>query len=70
MFITPGGIFGSNGNGYVRLSLCQPVEVLAEALERVKTAVITRRHDEVFCFWLLSKSHPTLEAASALHTNA
>ena len=36
VFITPGGIFGSNGNGYVRLSLCQPVDVLDEALERVR----------------------------------
>ncbi len=36
VFLTPGGIFGSNGNGYVRASLCQPEDVLREALERVK----------------------------------
>ena len=36
VFLTPGGIFGSNGNGYVRASLCQPEAVLREALERVK----------------------------------
>jgi len=35
VFLTPGGIFGSNGNGYVRASLCQPETVLREALERV-----------------------------------
>ncbi|RTQ48598.1 aminotransferase class I/II-fold pyridoxal phosphate-dependent enzyme [Hymenobacter gummosus] len=35
VFITPGGIFGSNGNGFVRVSLCQPEEVLREALARV-----------------------------------
>ncbi|WP_375417245.1 pyridoxal phosphate-dependent aminotransferase [uncultured Hymenobacter sp.] len=35
-FITPGGIFGSNGLGYVRASLCQPEAVLREALERVE----------------------------------
>ncbi|RSK46597.1 pyridoxal phosphate-dependent aminotransferase [Hymenobacter perfusus] len=38
VFLTPGGIFGSNGNGYIRLSLCQPVEVLHEALRRVRAA--------------------------------
>lgn len=37
VFLTPGGIFGSNGNGYIRLSLCQPVEVLQQALARVRT---------------------------------
>ncbi|MCW3112084.1 MAG: aminotransferase class I/II-fold pyridoxal phosphate-dependent enzyme [Segetibacter sp.] len=35
VFITPGGIFGSNGNGYIRISLCAKKEVLQEALERV-----------------------------------
>ncbi|GEO10852.1 pyridoxal phosphate-dependent aminotransferase [Segetibacter aerophilus] len=35
VFITPGGIFGSNGNGYIRISLCAKKEVLEEALERV-----------------------------------
>jgi LL-diaminopimelate aminotransferase len=37
VFLTPGGIFGSNGNGYVRASLCQPESVLREALDRVKS---------------------------------
>lgn len=35
VFITPGGIFGSNGNNYVRVSLCQKIEVLEQALERI-----------------------------------
>lgn len=35
VFITPGGIFGSNGNKYIRISLCSPVAVLEEALERI-----------------------------------
>ncbi|WP_235183929.1 pyridoxal phosphate-dependent aminotransferase [Hymenobacter sp. IS2118] len=35
VFLTPGGIFGSNGNGYIRVSLCQPETVLREALKRV-----------------------------------
>ena len=37
VFITPGGIFGSNGNAYVRASLCQPESLLREALERVRS---------------------------------
>jgi aspartate/methionine/tyrosine aminotransferase len=36
VFITPGFIFGSNGDQYVRLSLCAPEEKLKEALERIK----------------------------------
>ncbi|MBF9221684.1 pyridoxal phosphate-dependent aminotransferase [Hymenobacter ruricola] len=40
VFLTPGGIFGSNGRGYVRASLCQPEGVLREALDRVQPAVI------------------------------
>jgi LL-diaminopimelate aminotransferase len=36
VFLTPGGIFGSNGNGYIRASLCQPEPLLREALERVQ----------------------------------
>ncbi|MBW3127991.1 pyridoxal phosphate-dependent aminotransferase [Hymenobacter profundi] len=39
VFITPGGIFGSNGNGYIRISLCQKVEVLDEAIRRVEAAL-------------------------------
>lgn len=39
VFITPGGIFGSNGNGYIRISLCAKKEVLNEALERVSHAI-------------------------------
>ncbi len=37
VFITPGGIFGSAGNGYVRVSLCAPVETVEAAIERIKT---------------------------------
>ena len=36
VFLTPGGIFGSNGNGYIRASLCQPEALLREALARVR----------------------------------
>lgn len=38
VFITPGFIFGSNGQRYVRISLCTPVERMREALDRIKQA--------------------------------
>jgi aspartate/methionine/tyrosine aminotransferase len=38
VFITPGGIFGSNGNNFIRVSLCQTKEVLQAALGRIKQA--------------------------------
>ena len=34
IFITPGTIFGSNGEGYIRFSLCIEEEKIKEALER------------------------------------
>lgn len=36
VFITPGGIFGSAGGGYVRVSLCSTEEKIAESLNRIK----------------------------------
>ncbi len=36
VFITPGGIFGSNGNDYIRISLCQPEEILTMALNKIR----------------------------------
>ena len=35
VFITPGFIFGSNGQRFVRISLCAKYEKLVEALERI-----------------------------------
>jgi aspartate/methionine/tyrosine aminotransferase len=40
VFITPGGIFGSEGNRYIRISLCSDREVYVEALRRVKAQLI------------------------------
>ena len=40
VFLTPGGIFGSNGNGYIRASLCQPEALLREALTRVRASSV------------------------------
>jgi LL-diaminopimelate aminotransferase len=39
VFITPGGIFGSAGDRYIRVSLCGSVEKFAEAIERIKIHV-------------------------------
>lgn len=36
VFMTPGFIFGSNGEGYLRISLCTSEERLNEALERIR----------------------------------
>jgi len=39
VFITPGFIFGSQGNKYIRLSLCTPEEKLNESLNRIKNTI-------------------------------
>jgi aspartate/methionine/tyrosine aminotransferase len=39
VFITPGGIFGSAGNNYIRVSLCGSMEKFNEAIKRVKACV-------------------------------
>lgn len=39
VFITPGGIFGTNGNKYIRVSLCAPEQLIEKALARMKTTV-------------------------------
>ena len=35
IFIAPGTIFGSNGEGYIRFSLCAPKESIQSAINRV-----------------------------------
>ncbi|CAN5280675.1 aminotransferase class I/II-fold pyridoxal phosphate-dependent enzyme [soil metagenome] len=37
VFITPGGIFGSAGEKYIRISLCGSIEKFEEAIKRIKT---------------------------------
>jgi aspartate/methionine/tyrosine aminotransferase len=39
VFITPGGIFGSNGTDYVRVSLCRSEEVFEQATRRIREAI-------------------------------
>lgn len=36
VFITPGFIFGSNGERYIRISLCAKDDKIKEALGRIK----------------------------------
>lgn len=36
IFITPGGVFGSGGNSYVRISLCSSTDLLKKSLERIQ----------------------------------
>ncbi len=38
VFITPGGIFGSQGDGYIRISLCSDGAIFEEAIRRIETA--------------------------------
>jgi len=37
VFITPGGIFGSQGNEYIRISLCAKEEIFKEVIQRIKS---------------------------------
>jgi LL-diaminopimelate aminotransferase len=39
VFITPGGIFGTEGNRFVRVSLCSTEEKFTEAILRIKTSM-------------------------------
>ena len=39
VFITPGFIFGSNGQRYIRISLCAKEDKIREALERIKKII-------------------------------
>ena len=39
VFITPGFIFGSNGERYIRISLCAKEEKMLEALKRIKQLI-------------------------------
>jgi LL-diaminopimelate aminotransferase len=40
VFITPGGIFGSAGQQFVRVSLCTPVAKFQESIDRIKAKAI------------------------------
>lgn len=42
VFVTPGMVFGSNGDRYIRISLCATRERMEEALQRVKSDSIQK----------------------------
>lgn len=39
VFLTPGGILGENGKGYIRISLCCPEEKIEQAINRIKEII-------------------------------
>jgi aspartate/methionine/tyrosine aminotransferase len=47
VFITPGGIFGSAGNQYIRVSLCAPEEKISESFERIRRAGLIKPKQHV-----------------------
>jgi bifunctional pyridoxal-dependent enzyme with beta-cystathionase and maltose regulon repressor activities len=40
VFITPGAIFGSNGDNFARISLCSSSKLLNEAIERIEKLIV------------------------------
>lgn len=44
VFITPGHIFGSNGERYIRISLCAKEDKLQEAVRRIEKLALTFKH--------------------------
>ena len=36
VFITPGGIFGSAGDGFIRVSLCSPIDKFELSIKKIK----------------------------------
>ena len=45
VFITPGFIFGKNGENYVRISLCARPEVLKRAAEKIRNVILNEVKD-------------------------
>jgi LL-diaminopimelate aminotransferase len=43
VFITPGFIFGSNGERYIRMSLCNKSSVVQEAISRIEKNIVEPR---------------------------
>ena len=42
VFITPGGIFGTQGDNYIRVSLCSKTEQLEKSMERINELMKTK----------------------------
>jgi len=46
VFLTPGGIFGDQGEAFIRLSLCQPLEVIEAARQRMERMGIMKTNSK------------------------
>lgn len=46
VFITPGSIFGTQGERYIRISLCSTKEVLQQSIEKIKQLPIKTKSTE------------------------
>lgn len=44
VFITPGSIFGSNGDRYIRISLGSSAKLITEAYERIADYLVNKKH--------------------------
>ena len=44
VYITPGSIFGANGGGYIRVSLCTPVNKFKESIDRIIMSELVTRN--------------------------
>jgi len=40
VFLTPGGIFGSQGDQYLRISLCSDIAILQKAMARIEKVIL------------------------------
>jgi aspartate/methionine/tyrosine aminotransferase len=47
VFITPGGIFGKAGEGYIRVSLCSSAEKLQESIQRIEKLLTVEKSQHV-----------------------
>ncbi len=47
VFLTPGRIFGSHGDRYIRVSLCSTVETIDEAIQRIRSSETAKNVNHV-----------------------
>jgi aspartate/methionine/tyrosine aminotransferase len=45
VFLTPGSIFGTKGEGYLRISLCSPLEDIKEARDRIQNYLLQNKRN-------------------------
>ncbi|MEM6379497.1 MAG: hypothetical protein AAF705_14910, partial [Bacteroidota bacterium] len=47
VFMTPGGIFGSQGNGYIRIALCSSGEIYEEVVRRLEEKIVIKQPEKI-----------------------